>query len=115
MRWSMGRFIDEGFLVCQEEWSQQCKHLKLGATTWTPVPGMQLRRLWGGFTNIGNRLWVTGGQDSFFPYPTEIYKTTELFSDGTWIQGVDLPEERSGHCMTNMGEEKVRQSNLFSR
>ncbi len=109
MRWGIGRFVDEGFLVCQEEYSQECKHLKLGATTWTPVPGMQQRRLWAGCTNIGNRFWVTGGQDSFWPHPTEIYKTTELCG-GKWIQGIDLPEERSGHCMTNLSEDKASQS-----
>ena len=50
-------------------------------------------------------LWVTGGEARLAGSntPTKL-KSTEIFKDGNWTRGPDLPEARAYHCMVQIDD-----------
>ena len=74
---------------------------------------MQVKRAYAAHVTIGEKLWVIGGCDAVTPpyvTPTVVYKSTEIFSDGKWVDGPDLPAERAYPCAASIDQRRVRVS-----
>ena len=63
-------------------------------STWKRQPSMRDVRLGAASSMTDDGWMVTGGYDTDY----EEVKSTEIFSDGSWREGVKLPWAFTGHC-----------------
>ena len=72
----------------------------LQGATWQEEPGMITARSGAGASSGPGGILVTGG------FGSEGYlATSEVFRDGTWIEGPSLPAGIEGHCQVQRGED----------
>ena len=72
--------------------------------TWVPAPPMLDGRVDGAAGWVGSEWMVTGGSNG------EVggwLASTELFKDGEWSAGTDLPVAVQGHCMVQLNNTHV--------
>ena len=89
--------FNRGFLSCGGLTSVQCHHLTFGESAWEPFPPMRRHHLYGtGLTLWNGDVWMTGGDSK-----------TEMFKNGVWVDGPDLPASCTSHNMIQVSEDEV--------
>ena len=104
---AVGSVMDGSPLICSGygrskssgsyEYQSACYKYQKDAQEWLLHGSLNTGRSYAASAKIGNDLWVTGG------YNGDDLKSSEYVKpDGSVIDGPDLPEAMSGHCMVTL-------------
>jgi len=96
--------VTQGTMVCggcdAKDWPNMTNtcNILTKSGSWISTTSMYLNRLGAAAAWIEGNWWVTGGYAAGATY----FSSTEIFSEGSWYPGVNLPDKVWLHCMVSI-------------
>merc|ERR1739838_337230 len=112
MAYGTGGVIDGRPMICggngkgtgESSYSVQssCYKYDMSSNAWKLLAKMNSRRYVLSSAVVNGGLWMTGGN-----YYGDLASTEFIFSNGSVINGPNLPAARRGHCMVTLNDGRV--------